>query len=296
MSQLFIYGRTSGGNKTLMYQGYEYLKHRTTASSVTHWRCVKRRSNNCRSIMHTMGDEVVQNPGEHTCNETTSQNQLVNSDISTYSFEIEELSDSTEQLDATYPTIQLLVQEVPQSPLKKNLSIQEKNTFTEEPERTHKGVRTRTQELVQAQLEENVTSEQLLTPPVKNEFNSQLVHNELEVAAINIKQEMLTEQSIILELVEEKNIKAEEFNLQNNNSQGLAEDGNFPPTPVSSRKRRGSIESFDEDELFNIRSKVAKLDLQIKEKELNLVSLKTRNEKQCHQLRKRILLNLLNNL
>ncbi|XP_049824622.1 uncharacterized protein LOC126265830 [Aethina tumida] len=311
MSEWFIYGRTSRGKKTLIYQGYEYLRHRKTARSVTHWRCVKRRSNNCMSVMHTMGSEIVQNPGEHTCSETTPPNQLDNLDTPTHSFENEELPDAmpTEQLDGTDPTIKLLVQEVSQSLLKKNLSFQEpdssdtslnksepqtyleKNTSTKEPERTHKGVR-RIQGLVQAHLEENVTSEQLLTPPVENDFNSQLVHDELEVAAVNIKQELLTQQTINLELVEEEDIKDKEFILHDNNSQ----DVNFPPTHVSSGRRRESIESFDVDELFNIQLTVAKLDQQIKKEELNFVRMKARNEEECHQSRMKIMLHLFNNL
>ncbi|XP_049824797.1 uncharacterized protein LOC126265928 [Aethina tumida] len=280
MSELFKYGRTSRGNKTLIYQGYKYMRHRTTASSVTHWYCVKRRTNNCKSIMHTKGEEIVQNPGEHTCNETTSPNQPDNVDKSTYIFEVEELPDSTEQLDAADPTIKLLVQEVAQSLLKKNLSIQEPdssdsslikskhqanleiNTSTKEPEKC----RSRTQELVQVQLEEN---------------------DELEVAAINI-----TEREINLELVEEK---IKEFILQVSNTQGLAEDENFPATPVSSG-RRGSIESIDVDELCNIRLEVAQLNQQIKEEELNLIRMKARNEEECHQLRMKIMLHLFNNL
>ncbi|XP_019879237.1 uncharacterized protein LOC109607154 [Aethina tumida] len=318
MSELFQYGLSSRGSKTLNYQGYEYMRHRITASCVSHWRCINRSARNCRAIMHTMGNKIVKHPTEHTCDGTTSSNQMDNSNISKHTLENLNLVNVifTDDLDTIDPVNKFMGKEEVQSPLEKNVSIPEPEstdrnlfefeyqTYLESEKTDHSSSSPITQYLIQVHPEKNATREQLVTPPVDNNVYSQLIFSEKDEGSaqiqtpVNIKQETLNEQTINEGLVQEElDIKDEEFiSPGENNNQELAEDNNFSPITLSSRRKRRSTEFFNDDELFNIRLKAAKLEYQKKKEELNFLKMRVQNEKQHNELRLKIMLQECHNL
>jgi len=60
------YGRNNKGGQTLIYKGFEFNRHRETASGTIHWHCSKFISLNCRSILHTKDNKIIREPSEHS--------------------------------------------------------------------------------------------------------------------------------------------------------------------------------------------------------------------------------------
>lgn len=63
--ETFLFGSTSRGSQTLIYQSNEYIKHRETLENITHWRCRKHQTAKCKSIIHTRGNTIVKLPINH---------------------------------------------------------------------------------------------------------------------------------------------------------------------------------------------------------------------------------------
>ncbi|XP_049819159.1 uncharacterized protein LOC126264618 [Aethina tumida] len=419
MSELLIYGSTHRGNKTLTYQGYKYLRHRTTTSSVIHWHCIKRPTQNCKSIMHTKEEKIVQHPGEHKCNQTKSnpnlpknsskvrntqkvvQTQLeenAKSDQSTHPVENNpnsqlvqnELKSTTDvskhtmilskkgedlEMRTVLNIKREMLTELENSDISRNTLENEEHPddiFTEEPDTSvtmimdHEVVRDRVEgaawtpslgepmltfsekdghlsqmhtvlnikremltELENSDISRNTLGNEEHPDDIFTEepdtsvtmiMDHEVVRDRVEGAAwtpslgepmltfskkdghlaqmhtvLNIKQEMLIGQKTNQELRQEQlDIKGDD-SQDDESIEELDEDDIFPPTPVSSRKRRRSIYSVDKDKLFKLRLHVAKLDKQIKEEELNLVRIKARNEEQYHEMRIKLMNNEFNN-
>jgi len=63
------------GNRTLIYHGFEFWKHRENNKGETVWRCSKLESSKCKVLIRTKEDDVVGAPcyeHTHTGNASTS--------------------------------------------------------------------------------------------------------------------------------------------------------------------------------------------------------------------------------
>lgn len=60
------YGISAKGAQTLIYNSHEYTFLRKTAAGIIHWRCRFHHSAKCKSLLHTLDDNIVKFPSEHT--------------------------------------------------------------------------------------------------------------------------------------------------------------------------------------------------------------------------------------
>ncbi|KAK9502392.1 hypothetical protein O3M35_011175 [Rhynocoris fuscipes] len=61
-----IFIKTKLGHPRVIYKGYEYHKNRLNNSGDIHWRCIElHRIWRCKSSIHTIGDEILRESGEH---------------------------------------------------------------------------------------------------------------------------------------------------------------------------------------------------------------------------------------
>lgn len=60
MKMLGIYGTSKRGKQTIIFNGYEYCKHRTKTQGRVVWRCSKCRSLNWKATILTVGLRILQ--------------------------------------------------------------------------------------------------------------------------------------------------------------------------------------------------------------------------------------------
>lgn len=61
----FEYGISNKGGQTIIYKGFEFVRHRETATGTIHWRCAKFRTLRCRSLLHTRDNNIIREPSDH---------------------------------------------------------------------------------------------------------------------------------------------------------------------------------------------------------------------------------------
>ena len=71
MAQALEFGFTKRGRRTIIYNNFEFWKHRDNANGKAKWLCCKQEVFHCKAQLVTEGDRVVgdQDP-EHTHNGT----------------------------------------------------------------------------------------------------------------------------------------------------------------------------------------------------------------------------------
>lgn len=60
MEMLGIYGTSKRGKPTIIFNGYEYCKHRTKTDGRLVWRCSKCRSLKCKATILTVGLQILE--------------------------------------------------------------------------------------------------------------------------------------------------------------------------------------------------------------------------------------------